>query len=78
MLGCRVSSGSQQRQVWCPRPACFLETECHALPRHVVPRSQGATMSPDDVMWWRSAIKQVPLAKDSLSPVRFWNRATST
>ena len=40
--------------------------------------SQGAAISPDDVMWWRFAIKQVPLARDSLSPIRFRNRATST
>ena len=41
-------------------------------------RSQGAAISPDDVTWWRSAIKQVPLARDAINPIRFWNRATST
>ena len=26
-----------QHVAWCHIPGCFLETECHALPRHVVP-----------------------------------------
>ena len=29
-------------------------------------------------MWWHSAAKQVLVARDSISPCCFWNRATST
>ena len=29
-------------------------------------------------MWWHSAAKQVLVARDSISPSCFWNRATST
>ena len=49
--------------------ACFLEMECHSPPRHVMPNQIAAQSlfakrrrSPDDVVWWRSATGQVPVA----------------
>ena len=49
-----------------PRPACFLEAECHDLHRHVTPDQISAwslfarrAHSPDDMMWWRAATLQV-------------------
>ena len=83
-LSCHVLS-AHNNVVWCHilvvssrRNAILRLGMSFLIKLHHGRCSQGAAISPDDVMWWRSAIKQVPLARDSLGPIRLWNRATST
>ena len=56
-------------------PACSLEAQCHVMPRHVVPiqttsRSLFAKRrhGPEDALWWRTAMKQMKTARDSIGP----------
>ena len=62
-LSCHVLSGHNTLKS-VHGAACFLEMECHVLPRHVMPCQITAQSlcarrrhSSYDLMWWRSAIK---------------------
>ena len=53
-----------QHTVWCPQSWLFLEAQSDVLPCHVIPCHVTAQPlfakrrhSPDDVVWWRSAIR---------------------
>ena len=88
-LSCHALSGKNM-SYGVHRAACFLETQCHALPRHVMlyqttARSLFARrrQSPDDVMWRRAATWQMRVASATCAALklnrrtRFWKLANT-
>ena len=64
--------------VFSRRNAMFCLAMSCPIKQHHGRYSQKRRQGPEDALWWRTATKEVPMARDSISPIRFWKRITST